>query len=70
MTLSKQTIANRKNAKKSTGPKTAKGKAISSQNALKHGLRSAENRAMEALIAYSGRRERILRRTITKGGRF
>ena len=34
----KQLRANRENAKKSTGPKTAKGKAISSRNALKHGL--------------------------------
>ena len=30
--------ANRRNAKKSTGPKTAKGKAAAAQNALKHGL--------------------------------
>ena len=30
--------ANRANAKKSTGPRTATGKATSSRNALKHGL--------------------------------
>jgi hypothetical protein len=30
--------ANRENAKKSTGPKTAQGKAYSSRNALTHGL--------------------------------
>jgi hypothetical protein len=30
--------ANRENAKKSTGPKTARGKAYSRRNALKHGL--------------------------------
>ncbi|MFZ1141684.1 MAG: hypothetical protein WAN76_21100, partial [Candidatus Sulfotelmatobacter sp.] len=30
--------ANRENAKKSTGPKTARGKACSRRNALKHGL--------------------------------
>ena len=32
--------ANRRNAQKSTGPKTAEGKAISSQNGLTHGLTS------------------------------
>ena len=31
---------NRENAKKSTGPKTAEGKAASSKNALKHGIYS------------------------------
>ena len=34
----KQRRANRQNAKKSTGPKTAGGKARASRNALKHGL--------------------------------
>lgn len=34
----KQLEANHKNALKSTGPKTARGKAISSRNALKRGL--------------------------------
>ena len=33
-----RTLANRQNAKKSTGPKTEKGKATSSKNRLAHGL--------------------------------
>src|SRR6266481_3657693 len=32
--------ANRKNSKKSTGPKTSVGKAISSWNSMRHGLLS------------------------------
>ena len=38
MATEKQIEANKKNAKKSTGPRTKKGKAIVSKNALKHGL--------------------------------
>ena len=38
MTTKKQTDANRRNAKLSTGPTTAAGQARSSKNALKHGL--------------------------------
>jgi len=34
----KKLKANRENAKKSTGPRTARGKANSRRNALKHGL--------------------------------
>jgi hypothetical protein len=34
--------ANRRNARKSTGPNTAKGKQISRKNAIKHGLRARE----------------------------
>jgi len=40
MTSKKQIAANRNNAKKSTGPKTQQGKAVSSKNATKHGLLS------------------------------
>jgi hypothetical protein len=43
MATQKQLIANRNNASKSTGPKTQKGKALASQNSLKHGLFTAEN---------------------------
>ena len=38
MATKAQTKANRQNAEKSTGPKTAKGKRSVSQNAVKHGL--------------------------------
>ncbi len=43
MATNKQTRANRENAKKSTGPRTAGGKARSSKNALKHGLLSQDS---------------------------
>jgi hypothetical protein len=38
MATDKQIKANRQNAQKSTGPKTAEGKAAVSKNAVKHGL--------------------------------
>jgi len=38
----KQIAANRRNARKSTGPQTPEGQAVSKLNALKHGLRSKE----------------------------
>jgi hypothetical protein len=38
MATNKQIVANQQNAKKSTGPRTARGKRISSRNALKSGL--------------------------------
>jgi hypothetical protein len=38
MTSQKQIDANRANAKRSTGPRTAAGKMKSSRNALRHGL--------------------------------
>jgi hypothetical protein len=38
MSTQKQINANRQNAKKSTGPKTERGKAAVSQNAVKHGI--------------------------------
>ncbi len=42
MATPSQAYANARNAKRSTGPKTPEGKAKSSKNALKHGLRSEE----------------------------
>jgi hypothetical protein len=38
MATEAQVVANRRNAQKSTGPRTAEGKAAVSQNAVKHGL--------------------------------
>jgi len=37
-TSKKQILANRRNAKKSTGPKTKQGKLTTSKNAIQHGL--------------------------------
>ena len=42
MSTQAQTKANRQNSKKSTGPRTAEGKAVVSKNAVKHGLFAAE----------------------------
>ena len=42
MTTKRQILANRRNAKRSTGPKTAEGKRRCSQNAISHGLLSRE----------------------------
>ena len=53
--------ANRENAKKSTGPKTVRGKAYSRRNALKHGLlirvliyltRPLEKRTMSSIALF------------------
>ena len=41
MATKRQIAANRRNARRSTGPKTAAGKAASSANALRHGLSAA-----------------------------
>jgi hypothetical protein len=42
MTTTKRMAANRRNAQKSTGPKTPEGKAVVRLNAMKHGLLSRE----------------------------
>ena len=43
MTTQAQILANRQNAQKSTGPRTAEGKAIVAKNATKHGLFAQDN---------------------------
>lgn len=42
MITQRQLLANRRNAKKSTGPRTAAGRAACRLNALKHGLAAAD----------------------------
>ena len=51
MATDKQTEANRRNAQKSTGPRTAEGKARSSRNALKTGIHS------DSLVIFDEKRE-------------
>jgi hypothetical protein len=43
MTTDRQIAANRLNAQRSTGPRTSEGKAISSQNARRHGILSEQS---------------------------
>ena len=43
MATEPQILANRRNAQKSTGPRTPQGKSIVSQNAVKHGLTAAHD---------------------------
>ena len=48
MASQKQIEANRKNARRSTGPKSPEGKAVSAQNATKHGLRAQPAAVLES----------------------
>ena len=50
MTKSTKAESNRNNALKSTGPKSAVGKATSAQNSLRHGVLSALLRLDSTLV--------------------
>ena len=59
----KRTAANRKNALQSTGPKTPEGKAATSKNALRHGLRAVSPVVLpvEREEDWNAHREAVLR---------
>ena len=59
-----ETIHCWKPCEKTTGPRTKQGKAVSSINAQRNEMRSAENREVERLIAQLGRLEREMREDI------
>jgi hypothetical protein len=52
MTTEREVAANRRNAAKSTGPRTRRGKATVSRNALRHGLASA-------IVGHGGEPEKV-----------
>jgi len=61
MATNSQIQANRRNAKKSTGPRTKKGKAAASKNSIKHGLLAHQNIiSSEKHADFCKERERIL----------
>jgi hypothetical protein len=64
-----QVKANRQNAQKSTGPKTAEGKAAVSQNAVKHGLFAMQDvLSVENQAEFDQLREQMLAELAPVGG--
>jgi hypothetical protein len=60
MTSTKKITANRANARKSTGPRTLRGKASASRNALRHGLATIQLPELEV----SSRIKRIAKKIV------
>ena len=60
MATEAQILANRRNAQKSTGPRTNKGKAIVSQNAVRHGITSSQIISSESPADFEQYRDRML----------
>jgi hypothetical protein len=60
MTSTKKITANRANARKSTGPRTSRGKANASRNALRHGLATIQLPELEV----SSRIKRIAKKIV------
>lgn len=52
MASEKQIAANRRNAQRSTGPRTAAGKSVSSRNAFRHGLSLPPDGNAKVMIAH------------------
>ena len=61
-TTPKQLAANRRNAQKSTGPRTPKGRAVSRMNALKHGILSKQVLVQGLVLQESGEELEALHR--------
>ncbi len=83
--MNNKAITNRTNALKSTGPKTKKGKAIASQNAMKHGLLSQKlileeeshqefdcfrQKLYQALLPIGALEEILVEKIVSSGWRF